>query len=309
MTVSLPEQVFPGRITEVTLPAGEGGHPVTVGGQNALPLLPEGERPNAAAIGLEVRTGEEELPPSLAAALGGKGADTAALARTLVEESGAQFLVLSLAGCHPDLGGHPVSRGAEIVRDVLQAVSCPAIVEGCGEEETDALLFPAIAEAATRPVFLSYADEKNYRLVAGAALAYGHGVVAWSPIDINMAKQANLLLADIGIPPHRILIDPLTGGLGYGLEYTYSIIERIRLAGLSGDAPLALPILCRLEDAWKAREAQDAAETSWGDVIARGRRWEEATAWACLAAGADLLVCRHPDNVRMLREMAGAPWR
>jgi acetyl-CoA decarbonylase/synthase complex subunit delta len=226
-----------------------------------------------------------------------------------VEESGAQFLFLSLAGCHPDMGGHPVSRGAEIVRDVLRAVSCPAIVEGCGEEETDALLFPAIAEAATRPVFLSYADEKNYRLVAGAALAYGHGVVAWSPIDINMAKQANLLLGDVGIPPHRILIDPLTGGLGYGLEYTYSIIERIRLAGLSGDASLALPILCHFGESWKARETQDAAETSWGDVIARGRRWEEATAWACLAAGADLLVCRHPDNVRMLREIAGSPWR
>jgi acetyl-CoA decarbonylase/synthase complex subunit delta len=288
MTVANPQQTFPGRIMEVTLPAGEGGRSVSVGGQTALPLLPEGERPNAAAIGIEIRTGDEDLPPSLSHAFGGKGTDPAVLAGNLVKESGAHFLFLSLAGCHPDLGGHAVSRGAGIVRDVLQAVPCPAIVGGCGEEETDALLFPAVAEAAQRPVFLSYADEKNYRLVAGAALAYGHGV---------------------GVPPHRVLIDPLTGGLGYGLEYTYSIVERIRLAGLSGDAALARPILCHLGDSWKAREALDTAEESWGDVIARGRRWEEATAWACLAAGADLLVCRHPDNVRTLRGMVGAPWR
>jgi acetyl-CoA decarbonylase/synthase complex subunit delta len=309
MTVTLPKQTLPGRIVEVTLPAGEGGHPVSVGGQTALPLMPEGEYPNAASIGIEVRTGDEELPPSLARALDGKGTDPSAIARSLVQECGAQFLFLSLAGCHPDLGGHTVARGAGIVRNVLRAVPCPAIVGGCGEEETDALLFPAVAEAAPRPVFLSYADEKNYRLVAGAALAYGHGVVAWSPIDINMAKQANLLLGDIGMPPHRVLIDPLTGGLGYGLEYTYSIIERIRLAGLSGDAALARPILCHLGDSWKAREAMDSTEASWGDVVDRGRRWEEATAWACLAAGADLLVCRHPDNVRMLRRIAGTPWR
>jgi acetyl-CoA decarbonylase/synthase complex subunit delta len=223
-----------------------------------------------------------------------------------VEECGARFLFLSLAGCHPDLGGDSVARGAEIARDVLRATPCPAIVGGCGDEETDFRLFPAVAEAVPRPVFLSYADEKNYRLVAGAALAYGHGVVSWSPIDVNMAKQANLLLADVGLPPERILIDPLTGGLGYGLEYTYSIVERIRLSGLSGDAALARPILCHLGDCWKAREAVDGTEEAWGDPVSRGRRWEEATAWACLAAGADLVVCRHPDNVRALSGFLGA---
>jgi CO dehydrogenase/acetyl-CoA synthase delta subunit len=108
MTVANPQQTFPGRILEVTLPAGEGGRPVSVGGQTSLPLLPEGESPNAAAIGIEIRTGDEELPPALSRAFRGKGTDPAALARVLVEESGAQLLFLSLAGCHPDLGGHPV---------------------------------------------------------------------------------------------------------------------------------------------------------------------------------------------------------
>ncbi|MBI5576992.1 MAG: acetyl-CoA decarbonylase/synthase complex subunit delta [Deltaproteobacteria bacterium] len=306
MTVPSPRQSFPGRILPVTLPAGEGGTPVTVGGQNALHLAPEGEKPNGAAFGMEVRTGGGDLPSSLAKAYEGGITDPAAFAKRCAEDWKAQFIFLALDGCHPDCGGQPAEEGARIVREVLSAVSCPVIVGGCGEEGTDAALFPAIAEAATRPVFLSYADEKNYRLVGGAALAYGHGVVAWSPIDINMAKQANLLLSDIGVPPERILIDPLTGGLGYGLEYTYSIVERIRLAGLSGDAMLARPVLCHLGDAWKAREAVDASEVTWGDAVVRGRRWEEATGWACLAAGADLLVFRHPDNVQAFREAA---WR
>lgn len=306
MTVAFPAQPFPGRVLPVTLPAGAGGAPLTVGGQNVLPLLPEGECPNPAAVGMEVCTEVCDLPPSLARAHGERAADPVAMARFFAHECGARFLFLSLSGCHPDGGGRSVSEGAETVRRVLAAVPHPVIVGGSGDEDVDARLFPAVAEAAPRPVFLSYADEKNYRLLAGAAMAYGHGVVAWSPIDINMAKQLNLLLSDTGLPPDRVLVDPLTGGLGYGLEYTYSIVERIRLAGLSGDAMLARPILCHLGDAWKAREAVDASEAGWGDVDARGRRWEEATGWACLAAGADLVVCRHPENVRAL---GGQAWR
>jgi acetyl-CoA decarbonylase/synthase, CODH/ACS complex subunit delta len=306
MTIPSAAQTYPGRILSVTLPAAPGGTPVTVGGQNALPLVPEGDRPHRAAVGMEVGTGVCEPPPSLARALESREKDPVAFAKACVEEWGAQFLFLSLSGCHPDGGGQTVSLGARILREVLTAVPCPVIVGGCGEEEIDAKLFPAVAEAAPRPVFLSYADEKNYRLVGGAAMAYGHGVVSWSPIDINMAKQINLLLSDIGVPAGRILIDPLTGGLGYGLEYTFSIVERIRLAGLGGDGMLALPVLCHLGDAWKAREAVEVSEPSWGDVVVRGRRWEEATGWACLAAGADLLVCRHPENVAAFRGMA---WR
>jgi acetyl-CoA decarbonylase/synthase complex subunit delta len=306
VTVAVPEQRFPGKVLPVTLPAGPGGIPVTVGGQNALPYTPEGDRPHPPAVGMEVRSGAEELPPSLQAAIGSLAGDPVALARRCVSGWGARFLFLSLNGCHPDYGGQTVADGAALVRELLDAVPAPVIVGGCGDEEVDARIFPAVAEVAPRPVFLSYAEEKNYRLVAGAALAYGHGLVSWSPIDINMAKQINLLLSDLGFPPERVVMDPLTGGLGYGLEYTCSIVERIRLAGLSGDGMLARPVLCHLGDAWKAREASDASEASWGDVDRRGRRWEEATGLACLAAGADLLVCRHPGNVARL---SGAAWR
>ncbi|MCL5884180.1 MAG: acetyl-CoA decarbonylase/synthase complex subunit delta [Deltaproteobacteria bacterium] len=305
MTASVPPPAFPGRIVTVTLPAGPGGIPVTVGGQNGLPLFLEGEHPGRHAVGMEIATCAGELPPALAA-YGTILSDPVACAKKAAGEWGAQFLFLSLAICHPDAGERPVEEAAALVREILCSVPLPAIVGGCGDESVDARLFPAVAEAAPRPVFLSYADEKNCRLVGGAALAYGHGVVSWSPIDVNMAKQVNLLLSDIGVPPERILIDPLTGGLGYGLEYTYSTVERIRLAGLAGDGMLARPVLCLLGDAWKARETADSSEAAWGDPAVRGRRWEETTGWACLAAGADLLVCRHPANVLAFREVA---WR
>ncbi len=306
MSLPSPAQTFPGAVLAVTLPAGPGGRAVTAGGQNALPLLPEGTHPNPCAAGLEIPTAGGDLPPALAEAIGPRIGDPVAFARTAAGECDPDFFFLSLGGCHPDAERTGVEDGAALVRALLAAVPHPFIVGGCGDEETDAKLFPAVAEGAGRPVFLSYAEEKNYRLVAGAALAYGHGVVGWSPIDVNMAKQINLLLADLGFPAERILCDPLTGGLGYGLEYTYSIVERIRLAALGGDAMLARPILCHLGEAWKCREAADASESSWGDAVARGRRWEEATGWACLAAGADLLVCRHPENVRLFK---GSPWR
>jgi len=54
------------------------------------------------------------------------------------------------------------------------------------------------------------------------------------------------------------------------MEYTYSIIERIRLAVSRGTPALAAPVLCHLGDAWKAREATDASEGTWGDVSAGG---------------------------------------
>ena len=131
----------------MTLPAGPGGTPVTVGGQNALPLLPEGERPNAPAVGMEVPTGTQELPPALAGTIGPFAGDPVAMARKCAGDWGARFLFLSLAGCHPDGGGQSVSFGAAVVREVLSTTPAPVIVGGCGDEEVDARLFPAVAEA------------------------------------------------------------------------------------------------------------------------------------------------------------------
>ncbi|MGE5752584.1 MAG: hypothetical protein ACM319_02990, partial [Deltaproteobacteria bacterium] len=132
MTLPSAAKTWPGSILPVTLPAAPGGAPVTVGGQNALPMVPEGDRTHRAAVGMEVVAGVCELPPTLAQALGGREKDPVELARACMSEWGAQFLFLSLTACHPDGGGLAAEKGARIARDVLEAVSCPAIVGGCG---------------------------------------------------------------------------------------------------------------------------------------------------------------------------------
>jgi acetyl-CoA decarbonylase/synthase complex subunit delta len=140
-------------------------------------------------------------------------------------------------------------------------------------------------------------------------VAYGHVLVAESPIDINIAKQLSILLSEANVNLDRVLIDPLTGGLGYGLEYTYSVMERIRLAALAGEGMLSCPVLCLVGDeAWKTKEAKTprAKEPEWGEERERGIHWEVATALPLLLAGADLLVLRHPEALGRLRKQVDA---
>jgi acetyl-CoA decarbonylase/synthase complex subunit delta len=136
-------------------------------------------------------------------------------------------------------------------------------------------------------------------------VAYGHVLVGESPIDVNIAKQLNILLADANVDLNRVLIDPLTGGLGYGLEYTYSVMERIRLAALGGDAMLNCPLVCLVgEEAWKAKESRVPAdkEPLWGNQPERGIHWEVATAMALIEAGAEVVVLRHPEALARIRK-------
>jgi acetyl-CoA decarbonylase/synthase complex subunit delta len=138
---------------------------------------------------------------------------------------------------------------------------------------------------------LHSACQEDYKTLAAVAVAYGHVLVAESPIDMNIAKQLNILLADASMDLNRVLIDPFTGGLGYGLEYTYSVMERIRLAALAGDAMLNSPIICLVgPEAWKAKEARVS-----------GVHWEVATALPLILAGAEVVVLRHPEALSRVR--------
>jgi acetyl-CoA decarbonylase/synthase complex subunit delta len=144
------------------------------------------------------------------------------------------------------------------------------------------------------------AVQDNYKTIVAAALADGHNIIAESPIDINIAKQLNILISDMGLPLERIVIDPTIGALGYGLEYAYSIMERARLAALSGDKTVASPFICFVgQEAWRAKEAKASITEfpSWGPEEKRGILWETLTATALIQTGADILVMRHPKAV------------
>jgi acetyl-CoA decarbonylase/synthase complex subunit delta len=155
-------------------------------------------------------------------------------------------------------------------------------------------------EAKGERCLLGLAEESAFKSLAVATMANNHGIVAFSNLDINLAKQMNILLTDFGVQIKDIIMDPLVAGLGYGLEYSYSVMERIRLGALMGDKMLQAPMICDVSVAWKAREAS-LDNPEWGDPIKRGPTWEALTATGALMAGADLLVFRHPETLKIIR--------
>jgi acetyl-CoA decarbonylase/synthase complex subunit delta len=152
---------------------------------------------------------------------------------------------------------------------------------------------------------LGICEDKNYRTIAATAMANEHLVQARTPMDVNLAKQLNILISDMGLPAERIIMDPTTGALGYGIEYGYSVMERLRLAALQGDAMTQLPMMVTPGfEAWKAKESKvgEGVPETWGDWAERGVHWETLTAIALVESGADIVVLRHPESVKRVKE-------
>lgn len=186
------------------------------------------------------------------------------------------------------------------VETVLSASSLPLIIEGSNEPKIDSEVFQRCGERGQgERLLLGTAEASHYRSIAAAALAYNHSLIAQSPIDVNLAKQLNILLKEIGVPRDHIIIDPYTGALGYGFEYSYSAMERIRFSALKGDADLAMPIICSAADTLNIKEVREA-DPAVQDAVAVS--WEFYTGIAAAAAGAEIICVRHPKTIGMLRE-------
>jgi len=185
------------------------------------------------------------------------------------------------------------------VEEVLSSTALPLIIEGSNEPKIDSDVFLACGEAGQgERLLLGTAEASRYRSIAAAALAFNHSVLAQSPIDINLAKQLNILLKEIGVQRDHIVIDPYTGALGYGFEYSYSAMERIRFSALKGDADLAMPMICSAADSLTIKEVRDA-EPGREDEMAI--RWEFFTGIAAAAAGAEIICVRHPKTIPLLK--------
>ncbi len=220
------------------------------------------------------------------------------------EAAGAELLQMTLS--LTDAQGQPMTAQAAVasVKAVLAASGLPLIVFGPGQAEVDNELMVAVAEAAKgERLLLGLCEDKNYRTIVATAMANGHLVTARTPMDVNLAKQLNILISDMGLPLERIVMDPTTGALGYGIEYGYSVMERLRLAALQGDAMTQLPMLVTPGfEAWKTKESKvgEGVPASWGDWNARAVHWETLTAMALLESGANILVLRHPESVKRI---------
>ena len=287
---------------------GTRGRTVTIGGQNCMPFhYFEGSVPHAPVLALEVFDSvSEKFSPALRSYWGELLRKPAEIARQCVEKHGALVISVRLDGTHPEKGGKGPEAALALVKEVLAAVDVPVIVTAHNHFETANAVFKAIAAGCKgERLLLNWVEGENYRTIAGAALAYGHCLVARSPIDVNMAKQLNILLTNMDLPRERIVNDPLTGALGYGLEYTYSVMERIRLTGLGGDKALTFPMLVSVgQEAWKVKESFAPATSfpAWGEAARRGILWETQTAMPMILAGADLVILYHPESLALIRK-------
>jgi acetyl-CoA decarbonylase/synthase complex subunit delta len=286
---------------------GTRGRTVTVGGAAGLPWLRfEGRPGNPPVIAIEVwDMGADTWPDQLKEAYGSATKDLAAWCKKAVE-FGAEMICLKLVGAHPDTENHTPEQAAASVRTCLEAVDVPLIVWGCGVYEKDNKVMPKCTEAAKgENCLFGTIVQKNYATLVAACLAGGHKVLAESPLDINIAKQVNILATDAGFPLKDIVMFPTTGALGYGLEYVYSIQERMRLAALNGDKQLQQPILVDAGmEAWRAKESKISEKEApdLGPARKRGPLWEAITATDLLQSGGDILVMRHPEAIRMVRK-------
>jgi len=306
MAFQAPVETSTAKIRELTLGTKK---TVAVGGQNALAFHSfEGTLPNGPKIAMEVfDVTPADWAAELKSALGDVWGDPVAWAKKCEGEFGADLVCLQLAGTDPNGANRSVADAVATVKAVVDAISVPLMVYGSGNIEKDAELLKAVAEATQgKNVVIGLAVEENYKSIGAAAMGFGAKVSGETPIDVNMAKQLNILLTNLGVPLDALLIDPSTGALGYGLEYCFSIHERIKLAALKqNDAMLQAPTIANLgKEVWRAKEAKigQAEAPQWGDARKRGIIWETLTATAVMMAGADILIMRHPEAVKLIRK-------
>ena len=294
-----PKQETKGAIREIVI--GRGGESVTVGGQTALPFHGfEGAEPKRRLIGMEVWDIDPQniWPETVYAPFASVAGDCGAWSAHCVKEFGAPLIQVTLAGTDPNGADLDTQHAVEAVKKVLAAVNVPVAVWGTANFDKDRQVLAAVAEQITDTrLMIGPVQEENHKDILPAIIKNGHIAVNSSPIDINLAKQLNVLAGNLGLPDDRILMDPTTGGLGYGLEYTYSVMERARLAGLMhGDAKLQFPLYCYLgQEAWKVKEVT-LDDAKLGDVQQRGINMETVAAVSLLLTGADLLIVRHPET-------------
>jgi acetyl-CoA decarbonylase/synthase complex subunit delta len=300
------KESYTGSIKEITL--GKGDKAVTVGGQSSYPFYQfEGTMPNKPKIAMEIWDMKpDEWPEAALAPFKDVISDPAAWAKKCVEDFGADMIVLQLKSTDPNGNDAPADAAVATVKKVLGAVKVPLIIWGTANVEKDEEVLKKIAEECQgENLILGPVEDKNHKGIGAAAMGFGHTVIASSPIDVNLAKQCNILLENLGMPTDRMIIDPTTGGLGYGLEYSYSVMERIRMAALAqGDDKLQLPLINNLgNEVWKCKEAkQSAAEAPLlGDPEKRAVLMEAVGAVAYLMSGSDILMMRHPESIRLVK--------
>ena len=280
-----------------------------MGGENSFPFyLFEGTMPHKPKIAMEVPDcPPEEWPKASIEPFHDVKNDPVAWAKKCISTYGAEMIALQLVSTDPNGLNRSADEAAALVKKVADAIDVPLIVYGTANHEKDTQVLTRVCEVCQdKRLIIGPVEEKDYKKIAAAAIAYKHTVIASSPIDINLAKQLNILLGNLGVADDMILMDPTVSGIGYGLEYCYSVMERMRMAGLTQqDEKLQLPIICNLsKEVWKSKEVnQPDNESNMGNAKNRGILMEAMSAMALLLAGGDVIIMRHPEAIKLIKEM------
>lgn len=316
----VPEVVegFAGSVAKVTLGAtrdggGTRGSTITVGGARNVVYggSPEdaGQRPVIAMDVLD--TPPADWPDTLLEPFAKVVDKPGEWARLCVDQFGADLICLKFDGIHPDKGNQDATHAVATTKAVLGAVDVPLVLWGCGNDEKDNEVMPKVSGAAKgEKCLIGTVTQDNYKSLTAIAMADDHFLITEAPLDINIAKQVNILVSDMGFPLERIVTFQSTGALGYGIEYAYSIQERQRLAALGGDRMMAMPAIGDVGyESWRCKEAKLVDAPGWGDQKDRGPMWEAATAMCLLQAGVDIIRMRHPQAVAIVRDFIDDIWK
>lgn len=311
MTFQPSKQVYSGKIREVTL--GTGDKAVKIGGKAVYPFHSfEGNIPHPPKIAMEVwdKDPSADWPAAAREPFADVLGDPAAWAGKCVRDYGAEIIVVQTKSADPNADNRPAAEVAETVKKIVDAVDVPVVIWGVASHDKDTEVMRLVSEKCSgRRLALSPVEEGDYKQIGAACLGYKHVAVASSPIDVNLAKQLNILLGNLGVISEDLVIDPTTGGIGYGLEYSYSVIERIMQAALTQeDEKLQQPIIVNVaNETWKCKESnlstEDAPEL--GNASSRAVLMEAITAVDLMLAGADVLIMRHPEAIKLVRSYIG----
>jgi acetyl-CoA decarbonylase/synthase complex subunit delta len=305
---------YPGQIREVTLGAtksqgGTRGKKVTIGGETSLSYyLFERTSPHPPVIALDIFDMPLSLPKAIKVHVQEVMGDTSAWAKMAVEKFGADVVTVHLLSTDPLIKDTSPKQAAKTLENVLQAVDVPIIVGGCGDPKKDTEVFTKVAEVAQgervllSSLTLDMDEARVLERVAKAAAENGHLVLGFTALDLNRAKELNRKLYQY-VPEESVLMDLTTAALGYGLEYSFTIHERARIAALMGDNELQQPTLAGTTNAWAAREAWLKMGPDWEPRELRGALWETVTALNLLFAGVDLFLMMHPYAIKTMKQV------
>jgi acetyl-CoA decarbonylase/synthase complex subunit delta len=315
-TFEVAKTEWTGQIEEVTIgaTASDGGtreQTVTIGGEQSMPFYNfDAQMPHAPVIAVDCF----DMPIPLAKAVRGFYEDVmedpGEWAKKNVQKFGADMVTIHLISTDPTIKDTPAREAAKTVEDVLQAVKVPIVIGGSGNPDKDPAVLEAAAEVAEgeRCLIASANLNMDYERIAQAAQKYGHVILSWTQLDINAQKTLNRYLFKMGVPREDIVIDPTTAALGYGIDYAFTNIERMRISALKGDTDLAFPISCGITNAWGAREAWMKGspikeDSDWGPAAYRGPIYEILTGLTLGLAGGDLFMMMHPEAAAAVKNV------